>query len=315
MTLAVSACLLGEKVRFDAGHKHYRFLTEELAKHAEFVPFCPEHLAFGTPRPSIRLVFDDTREYVLSNKTGEEVTAPLDRASRSELARIAPEPLCGIIFKAKSPSCGFGSAKMHLPNGHSQGKGDGMFVQMCKEAFPLLPMEEEARLQDAWLRENFIMQVFAYDAVERLKASQPKMKDLVRFHTVNKFLIQAKDEQLYRQMGQIVGNPEHRPFPELLVAYEQLFKTAIAKKSSIKRTRNVLEHMAGFFKRLLTPGEKAMLHEQIDDYAARLLTLMTPVSTIRFLAAKYGVDYLLEQTFLDPYPKSMALRSRLESGR
>lgn len=315
MTLAVSACLLGEKVRFDAGHKHYRFLTEALGNYAEFVPFCPEHLAFGTPRPSIRLVQDATHEYVLSNKSAQDVTVPLSEASKTELRRIGASPLCGIIFKAKSPSCGFGSAKKHLPNGHSEGKGDGLFVQMCKESFPLLPMEEEARLQDAWLRENFIMQVFAYDAIERLKASGPKMKELVRFHSVNKFLIQAKDETLYRQMGRIVGNAENREFAAIFAEYEQLFKTAIARKSSIRRNRNVLEHMAGFFKRLLTPGEKAMLHEQIDDYAMKLLTLMTPVSTIKFLAAKYEVQYLLEQTFLDPYPKSMALRSRLESGR
>lgn len=315
MKLAVSACLLGEKVRFDAGHKHYRFLTEQLAEYADFVPFCPEHLAFGTPRPSIRLVHDADREYVLSNKTAEEVTTPLKTASESELERIQTEPLCGIIFKAKSPSCGFGSAKLHLPNGHSDGKGDGVFVQMCKAAFPLLPMEEEARLQDAWLRENFIMQVFAYDAFERLKANLSGMKDLVRFHTVNKFLIQAKDEQLYRQMGQVVGNAEQKPLHTVMDAYELLFKTAIAKKSSIKRNRNVLEHMAGFFKKVLTPGEKVMLHEQIDDYAAKLLTLMTPISTIKFLANKYEVHYLLDQTFLDPYPKSMALRARIESGR
>lgn len=315
MKIAVSACLLGEKVRFDAGHKHYRFLTEQLGQYAEFVPFCPEHFAFGTPRPSIRLVHEGAHEYVLSNKSGEEVTAPLKSACEHELGRIEKEPLCGIVFKAKSPSCGFGSAKSHLPNGHSDGKTDGLFVQLCKEVFPLLPMEEEARLQDAWLRENFIMQVFAYDAIERLKRDMTGMKDLVRFHTSNKFLIQAKDEQCYRQMGRIVANPDTLPLASVMTEYELLFKQAIARKSSIRRNRNVLEHMAGFFKKQLTPGEKTMLHEQIDDYAARLLTLMTPVSTILFLAKKYEITYLLDQTFLNPYPKTMALRSRIESGR
>jgi len=315
MTLAVSACLLGEKVRFDGGHKHDRFLTEELGRYADFVPFCPEHLAFGTPRPSIRLVRDGKREYVRSNKTGEDVTDALAAASQTELTHISLEPLCGIIFKSRSPSCGFGSAKLYRENGHSDGKGDGLFVQMCKAAFPLLPMEEESRLQDAWLRENFVMQLFAYDAIERLIAQLQSMGELVRFHTVNKFLLQAKDEQLYRQMGRVVANPEKLPLEAVMKAYEQLFKTAISRKSSIRRNRNVLEHMAGFFKRQLTPGEKAALHEQIDDYTAKLLTLMTPVSTIRFLAQKYGIRYLLDQTFLDPYPKSMALRAQIDSGR
>jgi len=243
------------------------------------------------------------------------VTDALAAASQTELTHISLEPLCGIIFKSKSPSCGLGSAKLHRENGHSDGKGDGLFVQMCKAAFPLLPMEEEARLQDAWLRENFVMQVFAYDAIERLKAQLQNMRELVRFHTVNKFLLQAKDEQLYRQMGRVVANPEKLPLEAVMKEYERLFKTAIARKSSIRRNRNVLEHMAGFFKRLLTPGEKAALHEQIDDYTAKLLTLMTPVSTIRFLAQKYEVQYLLDQTFLDPYPKSMALRAHIDSGR
>jgi len=119
MTIAVSACLLGEKVRFDGGHKHFRFLTDSLAEYATFVPFCPEHLAFGTPRPSIRLVHDDTHAYVLSNKTGGDVTAALAESVQTELARLRGAPLTGISFKAKSPSCGFGRAKMHLPNGHT----------------------------------------------------------------------------------------------------------------------------------------------------------------------------------------------------
>lgn len=314
MTIAVSACLLGEKVRFDGGHKEERFVTRELGRYATFVPFCPEAPAFGTPRPSIRLVDVAGAVRVWSNKDDSDLTEALERQVTLQCDAIASEPLCGIILKARSPSCGLGSTKLYRTNGHTEGKSDGLFAKACKERFPLLPIEDEGRLQDLWLRENFIMALFAYDAFERFKA-EASMHALVRFHTCNKFLLQAKDEALYRQMGQLVGNAQGMKFEELLERYETLFKSAINRKSSIKRTRNVLEHMAGFFKRHLTPGEKAALREQIEDYAARLVPLAVPLSTLKLFAQKYEQHYLLEQSFLEPYPKTLALRSYIDSGR
>ncbi|MBN2895826.1 MAG: DUF523 and DUF1722 domain-containing protein [Campylobacterales bacterium] len=314
MKIAVSGCLLGEKVRFDGGHKEERFVTRELGRYMEFVSFCPEAPAFGTPRPSIRLVDVEGNVRVWSNKDNSDLTEPLQREVESQADMLSKEPLCGIILKARSPSCGLGSTKLYRTNGHTEGKSDGLFAKACKEHFALLPIEDEGRLQDLWLRENFIMAIFAYDAFERFK-QEATMKALVHFHTCNKFLLQAKDETLYRQMGQLVGNAEHLAFSELLERYELLFKTAINRKSSIKRTRNVLEHMAGFFKRDLTPGEKAALREQIGDYAARLVPLAVPLSTLKLFAQKYAQHYLLEQSFLEPYPKTLALRSYIDSGR
>lgn len=316
MTLAVSACLLGEKIRFDGGHKHDHFITDDLGLFAQFVPFCPEHLAFGTPRPSVRLVRNSEGEIqVHSNKNGADLTEALERESAHELERISAEQLCGIVFKSKSPSCGMKSAKLYLDNGFCEGKEDGVFAAMCRERFPHLPMEEEGRLQDMWLRENFVMQVFAYARFEEFKASSPDMKALVRFHTEHKFLLQSKNEMLYRQLGNAVANRDSLPFETLLERYEELFKTAIAYKSSIKRTRNVLEHMAGFFKNDLSREEKAILHEQIRDYAEKILPLIVPLSTLHLYAKKYATDYLLGQRFLDPYPKSLALRSHLDAGK
>lgn len=315
MKIAVSACLLGEKVRFDAGHKHDHFITDELGKFASFVTFCPEHLAFGTPRPTVRLVNVEGNTRVHSNKTGDDLTNTLIHTSRDELSKLENEPLCGIIFKSKSPSCGMNSAKMYLTNGMSDGKEDGVFMAMCRERYPLLPMEEEGRLQDAWLRENFVMQLFAFDKFEQFKVSQPNLGDLVRFHTVHKFLLQSKDEKLYRELGNIVGNRESLSFEVLLAMYELGFKTAISRKSSIKKTRNVLDHLAGFFKKELTKSEKETLREQIDDFANKLTPLIVPLSTIHLYAKKYDTRYLLDQTFLNPYPKTLALRSHIDGGK
>ena len=312
MKIAVSGCLLGQKVRFDSGHKRDDFIMDELSNYAEYISFCPENLAFSNPRPSIRLIKDENKPLeVRSNKTGEDQSEALIEASKRDLESISTEDIRAIVFKSKSPSCGLGSAKIYQDNGYCEGKSDGVFVAMCKERFPLLPMEEEGRLCDAWLRENFVMQLFAYDSFENFK-TDANMHSLVNFHKENKFMLQSKDEALYRKLGKIVGNHEQTNFDEILSKYELLFKTAIAKKSSIGKTRNVLEHMAGFLKKHLDSEEKAMLHEQIDDYAGQIIPLILPLSTLHLYAKKYKVRYLLEQVFLRPYPKELALRSDIK---
>ena len=315
MKLAVSACLIGEKVRYDGGHKRDRFVTDELSRYCSYIPFCPEALAFGTPRSSIRMVHEDGENHIVSNKDGADLTEHLLGFSNLELQRIANEDLCGIIFKSKSPSCGLGSSKTYLPNGFAEGKSDGMFVSICRKKFPYLPMEEEGRLVDDWLRENFIMQIFAYKSFEDLKKNAPDMKKLIKFHTKNKFMLQAKDEKLYRELGKIVGNHNSFSFFETFLFYEEKFKSAIAKKSSRKRDRNVLEHMAGFFKKELLKVEKEILHMQIEEYTQGFIPLIVPLSTIHLYAKKYEIHYLLEQTFLTPYPKELALRSSLQSSK
>jgi uncharacterized protein YbbK (DUF523 family)/uncharacterized protein YbgA (DUF1722 family) len=313
MKLAVSACLLGEKVRYDGGHKRDEFVVEHIAKYADFIPFCPESIAFGTPRESLRLVKDSLGVRVVSNKSGNDLTEALKVASKEELSKIYQNSIGGIIFKSRSPSCGMGSAKTYLKNGYIEGKSDGIFVKMCRESFPLLPMEEEGRLQDAWLRENFIMQLFCYDAIERFKVDEPNMSKLVNFHASYKFLLQSKDEKLYRELGNAVANHDKLPFSYILKLYEHRFKLAISKKSSIKKCRNVLQHMAGFFKKDLLEIEKKVLHEQIEDFANKLVPIIVPLSTIRLYAQKYETKYLLDQVFLDPYPRELALRSDLLS--
>ncbi|WP_345977492.1 DUF523 and DUF1722 domain-containing protein [Sulfurimonas sp. HSL3-7] len=315
LNIAVSGCLLGQKIRFDGGHKQDRFITDELARFATFTSFCPEHLTFGTPRPSVRVVRRKDGTVIESNKSGADVTKMLTEGSQQELSSISQHPLGGIIFKSNSPSCGLGSAKAYLPNGFAEGKTDGVFARLCREKFPLLPMEEEGRLNDPWLRENFVMQLFAYGAFEQFKGSGPSMKKLIDFHQRHKFMLQAKDERAYRMLGNIVGNRTQQEFTQLLARYETIFKTAIARKSSIGKTRNVLEHMAGFVKNNLTPVEKEMLHEQIRDYAATIIPLIVPLSTLEIFARKYEADYLLSQAFLRPYPKELALRSDIRSGK
>ena len=231
MKIAVSACLLGEQVRFDKGHKRDEFVMDELSRYAEYVSFCPEHFAFGSPRPSIRMVSKGEELKIISNKTKEDLTSPLLKTSLEDLEKVSSQNVCGIIFKSKSPTCGLMSSKVYLENGFADGKDNGIFANLCKEKFPLLPMEEEGRLNDAWLRENFVMQVFAYESFEKFKEGAT-MSGLVKFHQRSKFTLQSKDESLYRVLGRIVGNHLNQDFQDLLDEYEFHFKTAIAKKAA-----------------------------------------------------------------------------------
>lgn len=316
MKIAVSGCLLGEKIRFDGQHKHDKFITQSLGAYAQFISFCPEHLAFGTPRPTIRLVEESEKSYyVQSSKALTDETDNLSNAANAELSRIKNESICAIIFKSKSPSCGLGSALVYRENGYAKEKDDGLFAKMCKENFPLLPMEEEGRLSDSWLRENFVMQVFAYDDFENFKATIPSMKDLVSFHQSYKFMLQAKNDVMYRELGQLVGNHKNLSFEEIFGQYEVLFKTVIGEKSSIGKNRNVLEHMAGFVKDKITDVEKQMLHEQIQEYSDKIVPLIAPLSRLAMFAKTHNITYLLGQKFLHPYPKELALRSDIKGGK
>lgn len=312
--IAVSGCLLGEKVRFDGGHKRDEFITDELSRYVEFLSFCPEHIAFGSPRPSMRLVKEGERIIVSSNKDGSDITKPLEEASKRELFRLEESELCGIIFKSRSPSCSMGSAKLYQDNGYCESsKEDGIFAAMCKERFGDLPMEEEGRLNDAWLRENFVMDIFARHDMMQFCKSDPNAGELVKFHQSYKFLLYSKNEVLYRELGNIVANHDKLTFAENLKRYESRFYAALKHKSSIKKSRSVLEHMAGFVKKEISQIEKEMLHTQIVDFYNHIVPIIVPLSTLELLAKKYNATYLLSQKFLHPYPKELALRSELKS--
>jgi len=314
LKLAVSACLLGEQIRYDKTAQHDRFITDKLGKYALFVPFCPEHLAFGTPRETIRIVLEEERKKVITVFSKNDVTQAMNEAVEHELHKIQSEEICGIILKSKSPSCGLGSAKYYTEK-MSEGKKDGLFAFTCKAHFVDFPIEEEARLIDPCLRENFVMQLFAYEDALQLQKNIKTMQELVSFHTAYKFLLQSKHEANYRILGKIVANHDKKSLQEITQMYLALFKKTIAYKGSIGKTVNVLQHMVGFFKKELTSSEKEELHMQIEEFRDEIIPLISVMSTIEFLAKKYNTTYLLGQKFLNPYPKDLSLRSMIQEGK
>ena len=314
MKIAVSGCLLGRNIRYDGTNKKDKFIVNELSKYSEFVSFCPEHIAYGTPRETIRLVDEDNTTKVYTVNSTNNVTNELTNSITKEISRLKEEELSGIILKAKSPSCGLGSTKIYK-NGMPEGKHDGLFALACKKNFSYLPIEEEARLNDAWLRENFIMQLFAYNSMKNITNNITKFNELVEFHTSYKYLLHSKDEDGYRQLGRIVANHEKKDLSMVVKEYQEIFFKTIACKSSIKKTVNVLEHMLGFFKHDISSEEKAHIKSLISQYKQKIIPLIVVIEMFKMLSNKYQKEFLLAQKFLDPYPSELALRSDIKAGK
>ncbi|MDD2382621.1 MAG: DUF523 and DUF1722 domain-containing protein [Sulfurospirillaceae bacterium] len=314
MQIAVSACLLGEPIRYDKSGQRDKFITDKLSKYMTFIPFCPENLAFGTPRQTIRILLEEGHKRVYTVFSHEDVTQKINNAMEEELSKIIRHEICGIILKSKSPSCGLGSTKYYTKE-MGEGKKDGLFASTCKAYFKDFPIEEEARLIDPWLRENFVMQLFAYYDTMQLEKNITKVSELIAFHTSYKFLLQSKHEKNYRLLGNIVANHAQLAFTDVIHDYLALFRKTIAIKSKISKTVNVLEHMAGFLKHELSSIEKIELHTHIKAFQEETIPLIAVMNTIEFLAKEHHIHYLFEQKFLNPYPKSLALRSSIQEGK
>jgi uncharacterized protein YbgA (DUF1722 family) len=243
------------------------------------------------------------------NKSGEDYTEKLVAESKRVAQSYIDSDICGIIFKSKSPTCAMDSIKNYLPNGFSEGKTSGVLFDQFRELYPLLPMEEEGRLGDVWLRENFVMRIFVYRDMLKFSKSAIGVGELVEFHTSYKFLLQAKSEKLYRELGNLVANRDNLQFEDILTQYRDIFFRAIGEKSSVERNINVIQHMYGFLKRVVSEDEKSEFLRLLEEYRNRVVPMIVPISILRLFSIKYGVDYLLNQKFLSPYPEELALRS------
>lgn len=314
--IGVSECLLGVKCRYDGGHKKDAFLMETLSRYVDFIPFCPEAFVLGTPRESLSLRKSESGPRLLGNKTDTDVTDAIKSYASETLKTCLKEEVSGYIFKSKSPSCGIEGIKVYLPNKMTDTqKAVGIHADVIQKALPALPVEEEMRLNDPWLRENFLMQLFAYDAVQQLQKSALKAGELVEFHTRYKFLLLSKSTKNYTKLGQIVANKQRLEFRACLDSYVMLFKDTVALKSSIKKVVNVLDHMAGFLKKQLDPVEKEELHISIKEFREGVVPLIVPIKLLRVYARKYQETYLQNQVFLQPYPEELGLRSEIRACR
>lgn len=316
MKLGISSCLLGTMCRYDGTHSKDKFILNELGKYFDFESFCPERLAFPTPREAIRQVkIDDNEILIKTTNTNQDVTILVDEVSTMLVSQIGESELCGFIFKSKSPTCGVERVKVYSnkKDAQSEHNGIGVFADKLKKRFPYLPVEEEGRLNDAWLRENFLIQVFSYKELFHFLNSNPTYKDLVEFHTSYKYLIYSKSHSYYKNLGNIVANRDKKSLETILDEYKIAFLEAISKKGTIKNTYNILLHIYGYFKKIVSKEERDEILETMEEFKKGIIPLITVIKIIKLYINKFNIEYLKTQVFLSPYPKELALRSKIEA--
>jgi uncharacterized protein YbgA (DUF1722 family)/uncharacterized protein YbbK (DUF523 family) len=310
--LGVSSCLLGEKVRYDGGHKHDRYLTGVLGRYVEWVPVCPElESGMGVPRPSVRLERRGGELQMIDPKSGSDFSATIERTARRRVALLRELDLCGYVLKRGSPSCGMERVKVYGERGMPRREGRGLFATALLEALPCLPVEEEGRLSDPRLRENFIERIFAYRRLRDLFAARFARRRVVDFHTAHKLQVMAHSPEAYRRLGRLVGGIEQLSAAGFRDRYEQGFMGALAHLATPGRNTNVLQHMAGFLREGLPRDDRKEVADLIDDYRAGLVPLIVPLTLLRHHARRLRVEYLLGQTYLEPHPRELMLRNHV----
>lgn len=308
--IGVSACLLGQPVRFDGSHKHDRYITGILGEYLEFVPVCPEvEAGFPIPRETFRLVGDPNAPRFMTTRGQVDHTERMTAWAERRVRELEKENLCGFIFKSDSPSSGLMRVKVYNAKGMADKKGIGVFARAFTRHFPLLPVEEEGRLNDAGLREMFIEQIFALKRWRETLTRPANMNHLIDFHTRHKLLILAHSPTHSKLMGKLVAEGSKIPVNAVYQGYEKLLIEALRLKATTKKNVNVLQHIMGYFKRQLSADEKQELLEVLDRYGRGYLPLIVPVTLLNHYVRKYHQPYLQQQTYLNPHPVALKLRN------
>jgi len=308
--LGISACLLGEQVRFDGSHRLDRFLRDTLGRYIDYVPVCPEvECGLGIPREYMHLEGKPEAPRLITTKTRKDLTDRMVTWARQKVKELEHENLCGFIFKSDSPSSGMERVRIYGPSGMPQKNGVGIFAGIFMKQFPMFPTEEEGRLHDPILRENFIESIFVFKRWRELPESERQPKHLIRFHTEHKYLIMSHSPRHLSPMGKLTAEAGHTPADRLYSDYQKNLLEALRLKTTVKKNVNVLMHMMGYFKKQLTADEKRELLEIIDAYHQEHVPLVVPITLINHYVRKYEEAYLKDQFYLNPHPLELQLRN------
>jgi len=310
--IGISSCLLGIKVRHDGGHKHDVLITQTLGRHVEWVPVCPEfEVGMGVPRETVRLVGSPANPKMIADKSGKDWTLEMQSYANKRVRKLKDMDLSGYILKKNSPSCGMERVRIYGPKGVPYRQGRGLFAQALMTKLPLLPVEEEGRLYDPGLRENFIERVFGYHRWQTLVSDGRSIKRLVDFYSQEKLLLFAHSEAHMRRLGRIVAQAKKVSFGAAMEEYGRLFMEALGHRATTRKNTNVLQHMLGFFSKQISSDERNALLGVIGDYKRSLVPLVVPLTLIRHYADKYDIAHLRGQSYLQPHPKELMLRNHV----
>jgi uncharacterized protein YbgA (DUF1722 family)/uncharacterized protein YbbK (DUF523 family) len=312
INIGISACVMGENVRFDSGHKGSKFVMKELTPYFNFVRVCPEvAIGMGVPRPTIRLVSNEERIALVQTKDEtQDYTDQMLAYSNEKVAELKQKELCGYIVCAKSPTCGMERVKVYS-KGSASKEGIGLYTDVLMKQMPWLPVEEDGRLNDPVLKENFISRVFCLKDLYDSMDGEPTPGKIVAFHTRHKLTLMAHDPSSYKELGQLVAKIADSDPAEFFEMYRLKFMQAITKRASRKNNSNVLMHIQGYFKKSLTSEERQELRTVIDEYREGMLPLLSPLTLFRHYLTLYPDDYLQHQKFLAPHPQELKLRYSL----
>ncbi|BDG10684.1 YbgA family protein [Anaeromyxobacter paludicola] len=304
--LGISACLLGHNVRWDGGQKRSRFLADVLGAHVDWVPVCPElELGLGVPRETLRLVGLPSRPRLVAPRSGQDHTEAMESLAAARAEALAKEDLCGFVLKKDSPSCGLERVRVYRESGVPLKDGAGVFARALRARLPALPVEEEGRLEDSALRERFVERVFALRRWKDALAEGLDPGRLVAFHARHKLQLMAHSPAHVTRLGRLVARAGRE---DVVDAYGRLFAEALAVPASRGRVVNALQHMAGYVSPALTPAERRELGGLFSEYAAGKAPLAVPLVLVEHHLRRQGVGYLAQQSWLGPYPGSLALR-------
>jgi uncharacterized protein YbgA (DUF1722 family)/uncharacterized protein YbbK (DUF523 family) len=310
--VGVSACLLGRKVRFDGGHKQNQLILNSFAEYLDLKSVCPEvEAGFSTPRPAMQLRKQDAQIRLVVNKAPfQDLTDRMNEYATCRIESLAD--LDGFIFKKDSPSCGVFRVPVVINReGYKKRDASGLFAAAFMQRFPLVPVEEEGRLNDHALRENFFERVYAYQRWKAIPHAATSVPGLIEFHARHKLMLMARGSSFYQELGRMVANTTRANLEERRAAYIHRFMQVMAIRSLPARQVNVLQHIMGYLKNLISTEDKQELLAIFDAYRNRELPLITPITLLRHHLRVHPQPYINQQYYLDPCPRQLALRSVL----
>jgi len=310
--LGISTCLLGENVRYDGGHKLDHYLKDTLGRHVEWVPVCPEvEMGLPVPREAMRLAGRPSTPSLVTVRSGTDYTGRMMIWAEGRLEELAHLDLCGFVFKSRSPSSGMKGVKVYGESGIPSQAGVGIFARAFMEKFPLLPVEDDGRLHDPGLRENFIERVFVSRRWQDAFDQGGSLRDLITFHADHKLLVMSHSPRHYALLGRLVGDAKAKDFRDVRKEYIQLLMEGLKLIATTRKHTNVLQHIMGYFKKQLTADEKQELLEVIGSYHKGHIPLIVPITLLNHYVRLFGEPYLRRQYYLNPHPLELMLRNHV----
>jgi uncharacterized protein YbgA (DUF1722 family)/uncharacterized protein YbbK (DUF523 family) len=312
LRIGISSCLLGERVRFDGGHKRDHFIVDTLGQFFQWLPVCPEMgIGLGAPRESLRLVASPDAPRLIATHSQSDHTEAMRRFAEACLEELCKIGLHGYILKKNSPSCGMEHVRVYGQEGSSRRSGRGLFAEALMRRFPLLPVEEEERLHSMPLRENFIERVFAYYRWQELITRRPTPADLGRFHAQLRLTLMAHSRKHYRRLTRLVASAGKLPMPDLLREYGATLMEGLRLRATPKKHADILYYLLGYLKKHLDAHDQGEMAACIEKYRQGFVPLVVPLTLLQHHFRRYPTPWVLEQTYLQPYPAELMLRNHV----